>query len=575
VQISISHAAGSSMGRDQKQNGDSGYAGPYLLAVADGLGGVDGYEGGAIASSTVINALRRFDAPAADTELPKILARAFPQANLALLQALSARPGIGRMGTSLTAMLWNGTDRFAIAHIGDSRAYLLRDGVLFQITADHTFAELQGDEPGENPRLSHLPPFKVLDGALERDPDVTLRESKVGDRYLLCSDGLTDLVGPREIFEVLSAERRRERAVAELIEIARAHGSSDNITCVVVDVREAEGSGALVRPPSVVGAAASAVRHEDLPAQRLAGRPHDALPGPGAPRQPPLHRPSQPALGLEPTDFAINGFEILEPLGRGGFATVYRATQLSLNRPVAVKVLHERLWGDVRRRFEREVGAILRLSGHPNVLTVYDRGELPDGRPYLIMEYCAGGSLRDRLDHGPLPVQEVLRIGVKAADALAVAHREGILHRDLKPDNLLATRFEPVALADFGIAKLVGPDGNVSMTAKAFTPAYAPPEQFDEDYRGPDEAGDIYSLGATLYALLAGAPPRHPGRPLQGPALIAHYVRAHDLPLPGIPGVSEPLMAVLRRALERRPAHRYRSADELLAALQRVRPWPF
>ncbi|GAA2719658.1 PP2C family protein-serine/threonine phosphatase [Actinocorallia aurantiaca] len=253
MNVAIRYAAGSDIGCNRENNEDSGYAGPFLLAVADGMGG---YAGGEVASSTVVNALRRFDAPVADVELQSTLARAVSEVNKALGQAISAHPELNRMGTTLTAMLWNGTSRFAIAHIGDSRAYLLRDGVLFQITSDHTLAQLlaDGGDAGENSHLSHML-FKVLDGGPDRDPDLAPRDARLGDRYLLCSDGLSGPVGPQEIFDILSAEKERERAVARLIEAARAHGGPDNITCVVADVLEAEPGGPIQRP-TLVGAVA-------------------------------------------------------------------------------------------------------------------------------------------------------------------------------------------------------------------------------------------------------------------------------------------------------------------------------
>ncbi len=570
--VGLRYAIASDEGGDWwSVNADSGYAGSFLLAIADGADN----SAGAAASAIAISTLRRFDVPVPDTELQGTLTRAVAEANAGIGEL---RPSpTEKAETSLTALLWNGTARFAIAHIGDTRAYLLRDNVLFQITSDHTMAQLLADG-GDRRESSHLADqlFKSLDGGPDREPDQAPREALPGDVYLLCTKGLTRPVGPQEIFDVLSDSRlSREQKADDLIRRAGAHGIALNITCIVADVVAGKRD---FRPSPPV--AAGAVVDEDVKRRVLRSDPSRSEPQRPfldiSPMPPPAPEPARkpvpaPTLrGFPPPDFEISGFDVMEPLGHGGFATVYRATQRSLKRPVAVKVLHERLRGEGQRRFEREVDAVLRLSGHPNVITIYDRGELPDGRPYLVMEYCPGGSLADRLSRGTLPPDEVLRIGVKAADALAAAHREGILHRDLKPDNLLVTRFEPVALADFGIAKVVDPDGNMSATVKAATPAYAPPELFDEDY-SPTETGDVYSLGASLYALLSGNPPRHPAKRLSGYALMAHHFQARDLPIPDIPGVPRGLMSAIQGSLRRDLSRRHRDADAFLSALRAVR----
>jgi serine/threonine protein kinase len=177
---------------------------------------------------------------------------------------------------------------------------------------------------------------------------------------------------------------------------------------------------------------------------------------------------------------------------------------------VAVKVDNRVLSGERdRRRFVREVTAAGRLSGHPHVIDVYDAGMLGDGRPYLVMELCPGGSLDDvvRRD-GPMPPAQACDIGVKIAGALAAAHAAGILHRDIKPANILVNRYGMVGLADFGLASVLAGEGRQSVTRDALTPAYASPESFHG--QEPAAAADLYSLTATLYALLAGRPPRFP-----------------------------------------------------------------
>ena len=246
VNVTIAYAAGSDIGCNRENNEDSGYAGPCLIAVADGMGG---YAGGEVASSTVIGALRAFDAPVPPEHLLDTLGQAVSQAHAVLRGKIEEHPELDRMGTTLTAMLWSGT-HVVLAHIGDSRGYLLRDGELFQMTQDHTLDKLLGDGGG-SPRLSHML-FRVLDGSVDREPDLIPREARVGDRYLLCSDGLTGPVGPEALYEVLTMEPDRSTVVKRLIDLARAGGGPDNITCVVADVVETSEPAT----PVVVGAAA-------------------------------------------------------------------------------------------------------------------------------------------------------------------------------------------------------------------------------------------------------------------------------------------------------------------------------
>ncbi|MFC6884181.1 MULTISPECIES: PP2C family protein-serine/threonine phosphatase [Actinomadura] len=245
MNVAIRYAADSDIGCSRENNEDSGYAGARLIAVADGMGG---YAGGEVASSTVIGSLRSLDGDARDVdELVGSLGRAVAEANEKLRIVREERPDLSRMGTTLTAMLWSGHS-VALAHIGDSRGYLLRDGELFQMTQDHTMDELLKSEaeqaggtadPAETSRLSHVL-YRVLDGREDREPDLKLREAKLGDRYLLCSDGLSGPVDAQRIYEILTAEADPVRAVQRLIETARDNGGPDNITAVVADVVEAD-----------------------------------------------------------------------------------------------------------------------------------------------------------------------------------------------------------------------------------------------------------------------------------------------------------------------------------------------
>ena len=264
---------------------------------------------------------------------------------------------------------------------------------------------------------------------------------------------------------------------------------------------------------------------------------------------------------------SLDGYDVVETLGQGGFGIVYRTRQVAVGRDVALKIDNRVLVTERdKRRFMREVTAAGQLSGHPHVVAVYDAGVLGDGRPYMVLELCPNGSLADRLQaQGPLPAPEVRDIGVRIADALAAAHGIGVLHRDVKPANILVNRYGTVALADFGLAVLSTPGMESSATREALTPAYASPEAFN--MAEPTPAGDVYALGATLYALLAGRPPYYPPG---GPPNLVALMAARFSPVPDIPGVPPGLLAVLRRAMAYDPAGRPPNAaafrDELAAA---------
>jgi tRNA A-37 threonylcarbamoyl transferase component Bud32 len=258
----------------------------------------------------------------------------------------------------------------------------------------------------------------------------------------------------------------------------------------------------------------------------------------------------------------IPGHSVTGVLGSGGFATVYRTWQVAVGRETAVKVDSRVLHAERdERRFFREVRAAGRLSGHPNVIDVYDAGTLRDGRPYLVMELCPGGSLNDEVRRsGPMSAARACRVGVSLADALAAAHASGVLHRDIKPANILVNRYGVVGLSDFGLASIIEASGEQSVSRDALTPAYAPPESFHE--AEPTAAADVYSLAATLYALMAGRPPRFPAGGPRSPG-VATILALHGQPVDDIPGLPPPMLAILRQCLAADPAQRLPSAAAL------------
>ncbi|MDN3352958.1 PP2C family serine/threonine-protein phosphatase [Actinomadura sp. DC4] len=259
--IGIRFAARSDVGLLREGNEDSAYAGTRLLAVADGMGG---HVGGEIASAAAIDTLKPLDVDVPANEIVGVLEQAVHRANEKLHNIVEGDPSLQGMGTTLTAMLWHGR-QMALVHIGDSRAYLLRNGELFQITHDHTLVQslvdegrISLDEAASHPQRSLL--LRALDGRGEVDPDVSLREAQLGDRYLLCSDGLCSVVTAETIHHGLSSVADPEQAVRQLIDLANRGGGPDNITCVVADVVELD---TLHGPPQqsiLAGAAHSSTR---------------------------------------------------------------------------------------------------------------------------------------------------------------------------------------------------------------------------------------------------------------------------------------------------------------------------
>ncbi|MFB6396590.1 protein kinase domain-containing protein [Polymorphospora lycopeni] len=258
----------------------------------------------------------------------------------------------------------------------------------------------------------------------------------------------------------------------------------------------------------------------------------------------------------------VPGLSDLSVFARGGYATVYRAVQESVGREVAVKVENRTLDSDRdQRRFLREARAAGRMSSHPHVVDLFDAGVTADRHPYLIMELC-DGSYAERMRSSPLGPAEARDVGAKIADALADAHELGVLHRDVKPANILHSRFGEPALADFGLA-VIAEYRDTSLTLEVLTPAYAPPEMFR--HSEPTPSSDVYALCATIYAIMHGKPPRW--QTDQSPSIIA-LLELFSQPLPDLPGVPAALLDVLRAGMANDPDARPTAAqlrDVLLA----------
>ncbi|WP_327088416.1 Stp1/IreP family PP2C-type Ser/Thr phosphatase [Nonomuraea sp. NBC_01738] len=254
--IALRYAARSDVGLLREGNEDSAYASGRLLAVADGMGG---HAHGEVASSVAIAAMASLEEAQQGGDLLNAIEAAVRDANRKLHEMVGRDPSLKGMGTTLTAMLWNGA-QVALVHVGDSRAYLLRRGELYQITHDHTLVQqlvddgrITPEEAATHPQRSIL--LRALDGSGEVDPDLTLREAQVGDRYLLCSDGLSGVVSAETLHATLTNLDDPEEVVRQLIDLANRGGGPDNITCVLADVVELTEGQTAPAEVAVVGAA--------------------------------------------------------------------------------------------------------------------------------------------------------------------------------------------------------------------------------------------------------------------------------------------------------------------------------
>lgn len=251
--IWLRYAALSDIGRVRKQNEDSGYASARLLVQADGMGGP---PAGDLASALTVQTMRRLDEPVSG-DLVEALAGAVHRANDRLSERVESDPSVEGMGTTLDAILTDG-DRVALAHIGDSRAYLLREGALTQLTNDHTFVQSLVDEgritleeARTHPHRSLM--LRALDGRSELEPDIALLDVRIGDRIMLCSDGLSGFLDDGAIARLMGIGTIDSAAVS-LVRAALDGGSNDNVTCILAEITDEDVTGA---EPMVVGAAAA------------------------------------------------------------------------------------------------------------------------------------------------------------------------------------------------------------------------------------------------------------------------------------------------------------------------------
>jgi len=263
-----------------------------------------------------------------------------------------------------------------------------------------------------------------------------------------------------------------------------------------------------------------------------------------------------------------NRYRIVRPLGAGGMAEVYLAHDNVLQRDVALKVMSGRYAGDEEfvERFKREAQSAAVLS-HPNIVSIYDRGESEGGTYYIAMEYLCGGTLKDRiLKRGALPPRTAAAVALQIAEALQAAHEAGVVHRDIKPHNVLVTEAGNVKVGDFGIARAASSSTMTRTGSILGTAHYISPEQAMGEPVGPQS--DVYSLGVVLYEMLTGTLPYDAETSI---GIAMKHVNGHLVPPKELnPEVPRGMNAVVMRLLEKNPGDRYADAEELMEDLEKV-----
>jgi protein phosphatase len=320
VTLVLRYAARSDRGLIRGNNQDSVYAGPRLLAVADGMGG---HAAGDVASKVVIAALEHLDDDAPSGDMLQSMRQAVFEGSEHLREVIRESPQLEGMGTTLTAILFAG-GRLALCHVGDSRAYLMRDGQMSQITHDDTFVQtliddgrITAEEANTHPQRSLL--LRALNGQ-DVEPDLSMREARAGDRYLLCSDGLSGVVSEETLAEALKDPDPQSTA-DRLIELALRSGGPDNVTVIVADVIDDGGRGGALMEPVVDGAAGGNVGQREVDRRSAAGRAALADPAAAPPPTPTPPMGGGPSARRRPLRFLLVAVAALVVLVAGSVGT--------------------------------------------------------------------------------------------------------------------------------------------------------------------------------------------------------------------------------------------------------------
>jgi serine/threonine protein phosphatase PrpC len=497
-----------------------------LAALADGVGGMD--RGEVASRLAVETSLSTFREAKGDESPQQLLTRMFNAANLAVFDKGMENHGKSRMATTLClAILRN--DEIVVGNVGDSRVYLVRKGEIRQLSTDHSYVGMQqkfGLISEQDAKTSEH--RSVLTRSVGQDPVIRVDVEHVtafkGDRLVLCSDGLYAHVADGEIAEIVM-RLSPAQACRQLVALAESRGTDDNLSIQVISISDVEKMSYYRGVP---------MYHE-----------------------PP---PEPTGYDLQPGQTLDDRFFITETISRSGMATIFRATDLLTNQDVALKVPFMEFESDpgFYSRFEREEEIGLLLN-HPYILKF-----IPveyRSRPYIVTEYVRGYTLAHLLNSvRPMPEKDAVKLASRMCDALSHMHQHGVIHRDLKPQNIMICFDGTIRILDFGIAKSA--EGR-RLTFAGFTPAVGTPDYMaPEQVKGKrgDEQTDIYSLGAMLYEMVAGEPPFASENENMFVIMNARVTGDPIAPRKRNRELSEQVEEIVLHAMEREPKKRYATA---------------
>ncbi len=497
-----------------------------IAIIADGCGGQG--DGDIASRLAVETAMEAFAQASADATPASLLWGLFNKANLAVYDAGMARRDTGkRMATTLTITLFR-DDAISVGHVGDCRAYLLQHGRIRRITNDHSYTGVQvklGLITVSEAANSDL--RSVLTRSVGQDPFIRADQHSIpvykGDILIHCCDGLYTCLNEGEILDIVSHHEPQE-ACEQLVALAERRNSSDNISVQIVRIDGTEQVG----------------YYRGLPVYRKAPDPMS----------------SEVTVG----EMLDDRFRIDDLISTSGMASIFKATDAKTNRTVAIKVPFMRYESDpsffTRFKREEEIGARL---DHPYILHVEPIDSEQRSRPYLVMEYLEGQTLGQLMRAlRPLPVSDALRIAGRIAEALEYMHTHDVVHRDLKPDNIMICTDGSIRIMDFGIAKM---GGSRRLTFGGFQPAMGTPDYMaPEQVRGKrgDARTDIYSLGAILYEMVTGKPPFEGDNPLT--IMNARLYGDPSAPRKHCDDLSPQVEEIILHAMARAPGDRYPDA---------------
>jgi serine/threonine protein phosphatase PrpC len=506
-----------------------------IAVVADGVGGL---QSGEVASKMAVEiAIATFQRMNPANTPKQILKQIFDTANLEIYEAgMSAIPNGGRMATTLSVCIFRDRELF-VGHAGDTRVYLVRQEQMRRLTTDHSYTAMQvklrliSEHEAKASRLRSM-----LTRSLGPEPIVHFDFKRVKlmsrDRILQCTDGLYCFMNDGELLEGVD-RLDMDEICPYLVSLAERGRTDDNLSAQVIQVDR------LVEPKY------------DQPISILKKT------GGG--------QPVTMTNEVKPGDIIDGRFEIESVISRSGMASLFKAKDLTTKQTVAVKIPYMQLESDPNSfaRFEREE-EIGELLNHPNILKFI---KVPNkSRPYIVTEYLEGKPLSTVMNEvRPLPIPDAVQVASYICGALAHMHENKVVHRDLKPQNIMICEDGTLRIIDFGIAKSTEMR---RLTFAGFTPAMGTPDYMaPEQVKGKrgDERTDIYSLGAVLYEMTTGSVPFEGPNPfiVMNSRITGDPVAPRKLN----PEISEALEEIILHAMEREPHRRYQSAAAMKAEL--------